>query len=190
LFDLFTDSIFVSRDVVFHETIFPYHPCFTSSNPHFHDIVLPTPISDDDSPYSSSSNMNPVISFLFLLFVILLLTLFLFLIVVLIMFLILLCLSDNHPELNINLVIFRISIVNWLHPLFPLQLIIRVLLVILLLFSLFFRIINCHLLTNTMFFWFPLQLSPNIIMWQYNILAGVMPCKLRSRFLKIMILRH
>jgi len=62
LFDLFTHSIFVSRDVVFHETIFPYHPCFTSSNPHFHDIVLPTPISDDDSPYSSSSNMNPVIS--------------------------------------------------------------------------------------------------------------------------------
>jgi len=62
LFDLSTHSVFVSRDVVFHETIFPCHPCFTSSNPHFHDIVLPAPISDNDIPYSSSSNPNPVIS--------------------------------------------------------------------------------------------------------------------------------
>jgi hypothetical protein len=62
LFDLSTHSVFVSRDVVFHESIFPYHPTFTSSNPHFHDIVLPVPISDDDIPSSLSSNPNPVIS--------------------------------------------------------------------------------------------------------------------------------
>jgi hypothetical protein len=62
LFDLSTHSVFVSRDVVFHESIFPYHPTFTSSNPHFHDIVLPVPISDDDLPFSLSSNPNPVIS--------------------------------------------------------------------------------------------------------------------------------
>jgi hypothetical protein len=152
LFDLSTHSVFVSRDVVFHETIFPYHPCFTSSNPHFHDIVLPAPISDNDIPYSSSSNQNPVISISNLHSVpplILLLALFLFLIVVLTMFLILLCLSKNHLELNINLVIFRISIVNWLQLLYHFQLILRVFQVILLLFPLCFLIINCHLLTDT-----------------------------------------
>jgi hypothetical protein len=37
LFDLSsTHYVFVSHDVVFHESIFPYHPTFTSSNPHFH----------------------------------------------------------------------------------------------------------------------------------------------------------
>lgn len=62
LFDLSTHSVFVSRDVVFHETIFPYHSSFTTSNPHFHDIVLPVPFSDGDIPSSSSSNLNPVTS--------------------------------------------------------------------------------------------------------------------------------
>jgi hypothetical protein len=35
LFDLSTHTIFVSQDVIFHETIFPYHPEFLSSHPFF-----------------------------------------------------------------------------------------------------------------------------------------------------------
>jgi hypothetical protein len=68
LFDLSTHTVFVSRDVIFHETIFPYHPDFLSFHPFFHNIVLPVPISDDETIFSSnhpslSSPSNADISF-------------------------------------------------------------------------------------------------------------------------------
>jgi hypothetical protein len=118
----------------------------------------------------------------------LLILLFLHLLISPLSFLFLFLLSENLHGLNINLVIFKISIVNWLHLLYHLHVILQVLQVILILLLLFFLIKNCHLLTNTMFFQFLLQLSPNFITKQSNILAAVMPCKLKSRLLRIIIL--
>jgi hypothetical protein len=63
LFDLVTKSVFVSRDVVFHETVFPFASTLTTFNSNGC-LVIPKPISnsshsDGYSPESSdSSNSN------------------------------------------------------------------------------------------------------------------------------------
>jgi hypothetical protein len=50
LFDPSTNIITVSRDVVFHENVFPYHPQFHSFFPFLHNTVIPNPVSDSDEP--------------------------------------------------------------------------------------------------------------------------------------------
>jgi hypothetical protein len=63
LFDLSSHTLIVSRDVIFHEDVFPYHAHFKSSYPQYHNLVLPNPISDCADidivhPTSSSPNSN------------------------------------------------------------------------------------------------------------------------------------
>ena len=56
LYDLHTQQIFVSRNVIFHEEVFPFHSVLDNQplpNP-FPDLVLPLPYSDS-SPYSIQS---------------------------------------------------------------------------------------------------------------------------------------
>jgi hypothetical protein len=64
LFDLSNNTLLVSRDVVFHEDMFPYHAHFQSSHPQYHNLVLPHSISDYDDinlihPRSSSFDHVP-----------------------------------------------------------------------------------------------------------------------------------
>jgi len=54
LFDLVTKSVFVSRDVVFHETVFPFASTLTTFNSDGC-LVLPKPISDS----STSARYSP-----------------------------------------------------------------------------------------------------------------------------------
>ena len=57
LYDLATKQIFVSRDVVFHEHIFPFHSVSTHdtlSYP-FPDLVLPYPFIDNHSDHTPTS---------------------------------------------------------------------------------------------------------------------------------------
>jgi hypothetical protein len=68
LFDLSTKTIFISRDVIFHESVFPYHPNFKLSHIIHHNIILPNPILDYDDNFVSIPNHvtdivnNPVLS--------------------------------------------------------------------------------------------------------------------------------
>jgi hypothetical protein len=68
LFDLSTKTIFISRDVIFHESVFPYHPNFKLSHIIHHNIVLSNPIPDyDDNSVSIPNHVtdivnNPVLS--------------------------------------------------------------------------------------------------------------------------------
>jgi len=60
LFDLSTHTLLVSRDVVFHEDVFPFHASFQSPHPQYHDLVLPLSISDyDDIDQLHSTSSNP-----------------------------------------------------------------------------------------------------------------------------------
>jgi len=60
LFDLSTHTIFVSRDVVFHENVFPYHPHFQFSQFQFPNIVLPAPIPDSNVLFPSIPDPAPL----------------------------------------------------------------------------------------------------------------------------------
>jgi hypothetical protein len=52
--------ILVSRDVVFHEDVFPYHATFQSSHPQYCDLVLSLSISNyDDIDLLQSTSSNP-----------------------------------------------------------------------------------------------------------------------------------
>jgi hypothetical protein len=60
LFDLSTHTVFVSRDVVFHENVFPYHPHFQFSPFQSPNIVLPVPIPDSNVVFPSIPDPTPL----------------------------------------------------------------------------------------------------------------------------------
>ena len=60
-YDLTFKSVFVSRDVIFHETIFPYALKYPNSKLVFTDSVIPLPTHDPSLPKSVASLSNSMI---------------------------------------------------------------------------------------------------------------------------------
>nr|KYP48259.1 Retrovirus-related Pol polyprotein from transposon TNT 1-94 [Cajanus cajan] len=59
LYDLQTKKIFLSRDVMFHESTFPFHSIINHQPPDlFHDVVIPLPISPSDVLQSTTAGIS------------------------------------------------------------------------------------------------------------------------------------
>ena len=65
IYDLKSKQIFISRDVVFHEHIFPFHSVIATTElvDPFLDIVLPSPTSDIPTPSNNPTPSIPIQSF-------------------------------------------------------------------------------------------------------------------------------